>query len=75
MPLNAAASQPYNIMFCRVEPWSENSQATPTAVDIVTETKGNLLLLETSTDLSAISAYSKSSVSYASKKLHYLKKF
>jgi len=33
--------------FCRVEPWSEKSQATPTAVDIVTESEGKLLLLET----------------------------
>jgi hypothetical protein len=47
MSMNEAASQPYNIMFCRVGPWSENSQDTPTAVDLATETEGNLLLFET----------------------------
>jgi hypothetical protein len=74
MPLSAAASQLYNIMFCRVEPWSENSQATPTAVDIVAGTEGNFLLFETSIDLSSISAYRKVSVPYTLKKLNYLKK-
>jgi hypothetical protein len=47
IPLNAAALRPYNIMFCRVEPRSENSQATATAFDIATETEGKLLLSET----------------------------
>ena len=45
--LNGAAPQPYNIMFCRVEPWSENSHAASSAVDIATETEGNFLLFET----------------------------
>jgi hypothetical protein len=62
-------------MFCRVESSSEKSQATPTAVGIVTETEGNLLLFETSIYLSFISAYCKVGVPYTTKKLNYLKRF